>query len=346
MHDNSSDADGVSARRPRRRWLGWALAVGILSSLFLLLDPTELWVTLSRLSFTEVVILLLLLTLDRVLMAVKWGILLRGVGVRIPGLRLLAAYYQGSFVGNLMPSHVAGDLLRAWLVARESGVHWPVYASLVMERMLGVLSAASWAVLGVVVLAVAFDPSHGLLWGVLGLLAVMAGHGLFWLSLHARTHHAILTLLGRGRHYRIVGFLHRFYEAYAAFSRNGRRLALVFLLTLLEHFVQMLIVFMVAFSLEIAAPPVLFFAATALYLLIFRIPIAPDGWGVGEATAIGVFAGIGVSAEHAFAMSVTSHVLALVALLPAALLFLARSRRISAFRDGAGDRVMSGGRPS
>ncbi len=318
------------AGRRTRNWLGWGLAATIIAVLLLFLDPGELLRAFRRLSPGEILLLLALLTLDRVLMGIKWGVLLRIAGVRLSYPRIVAVYYQGSFVGTLMPSHIGGDLLRAWLVARDSGIRYPVFASLVMERLVGFLSAVNWALFGAVLLIVWFDPDRWLFWSGLGLVAAVVGNALFVLSLHDRTHDFVLGMLGRWHRLRIGAVLHKFYEAYAQFSRDPGRLLLNFLLTLAEHFLQMAIVFAIAASLDVTASPVMFFAATAVYLLIFRIPVAPDGWGVGEATAIGVFALIGVTAENAFAMSVTGHALILVAVLPGLLFFLLRRQRPAA----------------
>jgi len=334
MKDTDSDElPAAPAGRRARNWLGWGLAVAILATLLLFLDPGELLQAFRRLSPAEILLLLALLTLDRILMGVKWGVLLRIAGVRLSYARIVAVYYQGSFVGTLMPSHIGGDLLRAWLVARDSGIRYPVFASLVMERLVGFLSAINWALVGAVLLIVWFDPARWPLWVALGLLAAVLGNGLFALSLHPRTHDLVLAGLGRWNRLRILGLLRKFYEAYARFSRDPGRLLLNFFLTLVEHFLQMAIVFVIAISLDVTATPVLFFAATAVYLLIFRIPVAPDGWGVGEATAIGVFALIGISAENAFAMSVTGHALVLVGVLPGLLFFLLRRQRPTALAE-------------
>jgi uncharacterized membrane protein YbhN (UPF0104 family) len=47
-----------------------------------------------------------------------------------------------------------------------------------------------------------------------------------------------------------------------------------------------------------------------------RVPIAPDGWGVAELSAIGLYGLIGVSAEHAFAFTFLAHSLQLLVALP------------------------------
>ena len=61
-------------------------------------------------------------------------------------------YYQGSLTGIFLPSSIGGDLLRATWVAQASGIKHGVFASLVMEKLVGFLSAVVWAILGAGVL--------------------------------------------------------------------------------------------------------------------------------------------------------------------------------------------------
>lgn len=320
--------DREPSRRAGRRWLGWLIAASILLGCLLFLDPREIAAALGRLSPPELGLLLLLATLDRVLMGLKWGLLLHLLDVRLPFTRAVRLFYQGCFVGAFMPVHIGGDLLRAYWVAREErGSGHRVLASLVMERLLGLVSAANVALLGGVLLARQLAPGHGPALIGLGVLVAAGGNALFALSLAARTHGFVLGRLGRLSGSKLGGMLHRFYAAYAAFGRRRRGLLLAAGLTVAEHGLQILLMYATALSLDIAVGPVAFAAAAALHLLITRLPLAPDGLGVSELTAMGAFGLVGVSAAAAFSLSLVGHVVPLLALAPgASLLLLARDR--------------------
>jgi Lysylphosphatidylglycerol synthase TM region len=88
------------------------------------------------------------------------------------------------------------------------------------------------------------------------------------------------------------------------------------------------VVFLVARSLGIEADALALLAAAAVHIMIYRIPVAPDNWGVGELTAIGVFGLIGISPEAAFSLMFLSHILQVVVVLPG-LLFLLRPSHLS-----------------
>lgn len=298
------------------RWLGWLLALGALASCLLFVDVDDLLAIARRMQANEIAVVLVLLTFDRVLMALKWRLLLNIGGARLEPLSVIRIYYQGWLVGAFLPTHLGGDLLRAHLVAQRTGVVHPVYASLVMEKMIGLISAVNWAIVGGMVLGCWLEPGEWLVWIGLGALAALVFNGLFLASLHDVVHDFALGTLARFHQSRLIGLLHRFYGAYADFSRHPKTLLANLLLTVLEHGLQLLILYKIALSLGIDVGDVVFFAAAAARALIVRIPVTPDGWGTGELAAIAVFGLVGVSAATAFSTSVIYRFLGLVAALP------------------------------
>jgi hypothetical protein len=299
-----------------RNWLSWSLALVVIAGCFLYLDVNEMLATVRQMRAYEIALVLALLTCDRVLMALKWRLLLGIGGAHLPALSVIRIYYQGWLVGAFLPTHLGGDILRAHLVAHRTGVVHPAFASIVMEKVIGLVSAVNWAIVGGGVLFCWFKPHLWPIWISLGALAAFAFNGLFLASLHDVVHDFALRFLGRYRQARLIGILHTVYAAYADFSCHPKTLLANLLLTVLEHGLQLLIVFTIATSFGIQAEPVLFFAAAAVQTLILRIPIAPDGWGTGELAAIAAFGLIGISAAAAFTISVAYHFLGVVAALP------------------------------
>jgi glycosyltransferase 2 family protein len=318
--------------RPARKgpnWLGWGLAAFVIASCFLFVDLHELVDAVRRLSAVELALLVLLSTTERFLRGCNWAFILRIVDVRTPLLRVVRYFYQGSFSGVFLPSHVGGDILRAWWVMRDSGVKHPVFASLVVERLIGFAAAVNWAILGGAVFASHLHPEGRALWVGLAALAFLGANLGFALVMSRRLHDAVLRRLGRFGHARVVGVVHKLYEAFARFARDPRRLALNALLAVVLQGLQMLLFLGIALSIDATTPAgvVPFFAAAALHGLILKLPIAPDGWGVGELTAIAVYGLVGVGAAEAFAVSAVGHVVPMLALAPGFLFLLAGDRR-------------------
>jgi uncharacterized protein len=325
----ASPRAGPPARGGRglRSWLSWILAAGALAGCLFLFDLGDMVAKVRDLGARDVALLLVLLTCDRVLMALKWRLLLEVGGAHLAPLSVIRIYYQGWLVGAFLPTHLGGDLLRAHLVAQRTGIVHPVLASVVMEKVIGLISAVNWAIGGGVLLGCWLEPGRAPLWSGLGVLAALAFNGLFVVSLHEVVHDFALRTLARYHQSRLMGVLHRFYGAYADFSRHPKTLLVNLLLTMLEHGLQLLILYTILVSLSIDVGAVVFFAAAAVQTLIVRVPVTPDGWGTGELAAIAVFGLIGISAAAAFATSVIYRFLGVVAALPG-LLALVVPRRL------------------
>lgn len=309
-------AAAASGESPSRNWLGWSLALLVIAACFLFIDLDMMLATVRQMKASEIALVLTLLTCDRILMALKWRLLLGIGGAHLAPWSVIRIYYQGWLVGSVLPSHLGGDIVRAHLVADRSGVVHPVFASVLMEKAIGLVSAVNWAIVGAGVLVCWFEPH---LWPScvsIGALAMLAFNGMFLASLHDIVHDFALRFLARHHQRKLIGVLHKFYAAYAAFNSHPNTLIANFLLTVLEHGLQLLTIFMVATSLGVQTEPVVFFAAAAVQMLIVRVPIAPNGWGTGQLAAIAVFGMIGIEPTAAFTISVVSHSLGMVAGLP------------------------------
>lgn len=324
------------APKAKKNWLGWGLAIFILLGCFFFLDLEVIKTALARISGFDMVLILAICTADRLLMGFKWSLLLRIVDAGLPHWQAVKLFYQGSLSGVFMPSHVGGDILRAHWASKANGKAHETYASIVMERMLGLISAVNWAIAGGLFCVLWLQPAASWLWGGLALIGFVSANGIFLLSLHERVHVVILRFLaGSGKKRgKIAGILHRFYEAYSRFSQNRRALLINFGLTVIEHGLQMLTFFVIAMAIGVEIGLVLFIAASAIQMLLYRIPVAPDGWGVGELTAIAVYSVIGIAAEKAFMISFLGHIFVLVALLPG-LYFLLRGHKLPDSREMA-----------
>ncbi|GIX49598.1 MAG: hypothetical protein KatS3mg131_3809 [Candidatus Tectimicrobiota bacterium] len=270
--------------------------------------------TLQRVSLLWLALILAVMTLDRLLMAWKWAVLLWAVGLKVPFSALVRFFYQGTFAGTFLPTSLGGDALRAYLVVRATGATYPVVASLAIEKAMGLLSAVSWALAGMAYF-LHRSPAFPAVWAW-GLLAVAAGgHGAFWLSLHPRCRAAVHRWLSASRS-RLAQGTGRFLEAYVQYGKHRRALAWNGMLTVVEHGLQLCIVLAMAYGLGIVADPLLFLSVATVHTLLYRLPIAPDGWGVGEASAIGLYGLIGILPEQAFSLAFLSHVMQLLVALP------------------------------
>jgi uncharacterized protein (TIRG00374 family) len=288
----------------------------------LVLDIRAVVDVLSGISGASIALIFGLMTVDRLLMSWKWSVLLRALGIEVSFRRILRVYYQSTLAGILLPSGIGGDLLRAYWISNETGARHEVYASLIMEKMVGLVSAANWAFLGLIIFLSQISELSPV-WGATVIIAVLLLNLSFCLSLRISSPRGILRpIIGKTAHARIADFLRRLYSAYRRYGNKRQALAWNGCLTVLEHGLQLLVTLTMATSLGLVQSVFPFLAVTAVYLLIYRLPISPDGWGVGEVASISLYGLIGIPPERAFALAFLAHIMQMLVVLPVASLFL------------------------
>jgi hypothetical protein len=102
---------------------------------------------------------LALVLLMYLLVSVRWRLVARALGEALPAGAALRAVFLGLFGGQLLPTTVGADLVRGWAAARHLGSLPRAAASIVADRLVGlvgvcILLAAVSALLGAAALAI------------------------------------------------------------------------------------------------------------------------------------------------------------------------------------------------
>lgn len=121
------------------RVLGTLLALGLLAYLLLQQDWAEIWGAVRRIQPWGFVAALVLIFLSRFSVTGRWHVLLRSGGVKATWQQSLRITFAGLFATNFLPTTVGGDVARM-AGAIEAGFDATVSAaSLVADRLIGLL---------------------------------------------------------------------------------------------------------------------------------------------------------------------------------------------------------------
>lgn len=116
------------------------VAVGLLVWLVLKLpDPAALW---WQIVHANKLLLLLGGTCYALAVAVsglKWGVLLKAAGIRLPVSRLLSYQWMAEFFNNFLPAQVGGDIMRGYAVAVDTRRTADAAASVMIDRFIGLM---------------------------------------------------------------------------------------------------------------------------------------------------------------------------------------------------------------
>jgi glycosyltransferase 2 family protein len=241
------------------------------------------------------------------------------VGSRPPAGTVMRIFFVSTFVGTFLPASVGGDAVRAYGLSQEGVRGVDAIASVLMDRLLGVVSILIVAIAGAMLARDLIDIRA--LFPALALLTVMcAGALAVVFSQRAAAGIArVLALLPRGRQTgeRLVTAIQR----YAAFHLP---LANVLMCSIAVQVLRVLQTFCLGLALGLAVPLGVYFALVPIILLIVLMPITINGIGTTQAGFVWLFGRAGVASAPAFALSVLFLGIAVVGNLPGAFLYVSR----------------------
>jgi uncharacterized protein (TIRG00374 family) len=228
----------------------------------------------------------------------KWDRLLRALGTVTSKWQLLELYTIGFFMSSFLPGVVGGDVVRWQMTARLTGAPLKVAATILVERVTGVVALVILSVAAVLLL-----PQFAVFPVIVLIAAVSLGLAVgLVLVLHRRP---IATLMFRTRRSRVGRIVQPLYGLHRTIRRFSRRALLVALgYSLLFYLSVGLTFFLIgrSFGTEIT-----FLEATSVQILIgllILIPITVGGLGLAQAGDIFLLGILGVDAAQALAISI------------------------------------------
>jgi uncharacterized membrane protein YbhN (UPF0104 family) len=291
-----------------------AVSVSILA---LILSRTSAEALLMRASggaLPHLAAALALLLFAVVLVALRWRLVARGLGLAVPVMLAMRAVFVGVFGGQLLPSALGTDFLRGWLLARHTGGVRRVAASLVVDRLV--------ALFAVCLLLLLSDAAPGQFpvpyAGVFGPAAVVVSGGALLAVILFCT-----GTLKAGAVLRVPAALTKLGPVDGVALRAGPIL-LAIVAAIAVHAIAIIAAMLAARAYGVDASLRLWLSIIPLSLIAAAVPISISGWGVREGVIVALAAPMGVPADDALLVSLTLGALSVIASLPGALILLRR----------------------
>jgi glycosyltransferase 2 family protein len=258
-------------------------SAALLVALLIWSDPRSVWDTLSAADPVWVLAAVAVNVITVPLMALRWQILLRAKGLFLTLGWLTRTYFVALFAGQFLPAAIGGDAVRAVELGRRTGDAPEAVASVLIDRLVGVVSLVALAVIAyalgghaaggaeVVVAEAAF-----------GLAAVLIMALLF--SSRVRGWAArVLEPRVQGRQ---LAAGERFYDALHSYRDHRGTLTAVFALALLVQAMRVATIAMLVKALALDVPTPAVFATGPVLFAALILPISLNGIGVREAVFV------------------------------------------------------------
>jgi uncharacterized protein (TIRG00374 family) len=295
------------------------VAVGLTALLLWKSEPSAVVEAVRGADLALVLLACVLVAIDRVLMAYRWVTLLSPLDPsrRPPLSAVMRLFFVSTFVGTFLPASVGGDAVRAYGLSRQGVGGVDAIASVMMDRLLGVVSILLVAVAGAVLARDLIDIR--VLFPALGLLgaACLAALAVVFSSRTAAWIGAVIVRLPRGGNAGI-----RLLAAIQRYSHHRADLTNVLICSVAVQMLRVLQTYCLGLALGLAVPFGIYLALVPLILLIVLMPITINGIGTTQAGFIWLFGRAGVGGAPAFALSVLFLAIAIVGNLPGGVLYL------------------------
>ena len=302
------------------------IAAGLTALLLWQSDPKAVWQAARDADWRFIVLACALVAIDRVLMAYRWWTLLAPIdglgrdpmlGRRPPVKTVMRIFFVSTFVGTFLPASVGGDAVRAYGLSKEGVEGVEAVASVLMDRLLGVVSILIVAIAGAILARDLIDIRA--LFPALALLSVLCAVALtvVFSPRAAIAVARLLAFLPRGRE---TGT--RLVTAIQRYSTLHLPMANVLLCSIAVQVLRVLQTYCLGLALGLAVPVGVYFALVPIILLIVLMPITDQRHRHDAGGFVWLFGRAGVASAPAFALSVLFLAIAVVGNLPGGVLYL------------------------
>jgi len=302
-----------------RFWLRLAAGILLLGFILSRVDLPALAQTWGPRAGVGVAGAALLLLLGQSVAAFRWKIIL-GSGSP-PWTYLVRLYVIGGFFSLFLPTVVGGDAVRAAAAAQGSGRAGGIVASVLLDRSLGVLAMAGYAVLGILIAPEAASRLGASLRLRFSTGAVLAGVALVAVA-------ALATAIFVRRSARLRKAARDARDVAANLARSPVVLLQAVALGFVVQGLYILLWLVLARSTDLSLPGLTLLVAVPIVTLAAMLPVTLGGLGVREGAWLILLGGSGIPPEQTLAFSLLFFATNLVTGLVGGVAFVARGTAV------------------
>jgi len=268
-----------------------------------------------------------LVVVDRALMAYRWIVLLCPIdpAARPPLSEVIRIFFVSSFAGTFLPTSIGADVVRAVGLSQLRVPSGQAVASVLMDRLLGVVSILIMGLVGLMLAQtqdLASIRAIEVPLTITAIVAAAAGAVVFSESAAALAESIALRMpIATVR--RLATDLTR---ATRAYGRHHAELANVLLGSVAVQILRIIQAYCLGRALSIDLPVLAYFAFVPLILLVMLLPVSINGIGPSQVAFVFFFGRAGVSDAQSFALSLLFVALGIVGNLPGGLIYAFGSR--------------------
>jgi uncharacterized protein (TIRG00374 family) len=288
-----------------------AVSLGLIAFMLSRLDLDNMLRFLRGADVSLVLLTLVTVFVDRSFMVVRWMKLVEALDIHVPRLRVVKIFFLSTFFGSFLPSGVGGEAVRAVSFSRLTSRGVETVASVVMDRLLGLLSMLFMGLLSLTVFYRVYPHP-----ALVGIVVVAAVGVVAALSLGlSRTMHAKVLALGK------ENWLSKAAQAMGRYRDRIGTLVLVLGLSLGVQGLRVLQAYFLSEAMDLKTSFIYFLCFIPPILVVTMLPISVGGWGTTNVAYVALFSQVGMDRDGAFVLSVLILALGVIGNLPGGLIY-------------------------
>lgn len=228
----------------------------------------------------------------------RWMILLHSKKFDEDFLDVFAIYYYCSFINLYMPSTVGGDSIKAYLVGNSTENLDDAVASIIFERVAGLMAILFFGSLSVSLFPQQLPPviTYTLFFGLILLSS-------FFMVLFNSKIRKIIYLIINQIPTRVGSTLVKIYESIQKYRNDKEVIMKVVGVSLIFQLVPVINVYLLSRSIGINIPVIFIFILVSISQLISFLPISIAGFGVRETVYVSLLTTVGISPSAAVSLA-------------------------------------------
>jgi len=306
------------------------ISVALIVALVWNIDRSELASAFSTVSAAVFLLLVLIELLLRLLSAYRWHVLFIGLHKSSPIMEITRISFIASFLGQALPGAIGVEALRIYGLAKASGDAAAAFASVVADRVFGLLSLVLVIFAGLIV------GPRGLQEMVLAPAAVslIILFVLVFLLMNPHSRRWSLGLMPAPLREKVRHWITDVYSCLDRYKNQPGVLIYSLALSVLFQVLRVALFYSAALVLGESPLFVFFLALVPIVMFAALLPISIGGLGVREASLVILFSHFGVmDGAQAFVVGILVFVAGLVSLVPGAWFYVAQRKEIKEMAD-------------
>jgi len=274
-----------------------------LSLLFIIIYKTDfhsLLLILKKADLKLFILSLLIYILSQYLSTHRWRLLIVTKGIEVPFSRLLSFYFVGMFFNLFMPTLIGGDLFRTYDLYKETSDVKEAAASVLVERIAGVLALSSLSLLSLIFGFSYIIDKPIVIYSILGWNFIFISSIILIFNENIKNFFSSVFVK-----IKLWGLLVKFHDAIFEYKKYPRTLMKVILLSFVVQINFLIIFYIMAAALNLDINFIYIWVFTPLITLFSMIPVSLAGWGLREGATIYLYSKIGCSTEASLLLSLS-----------------------------------------